>query len=93
MKSLWRVAVVGLATAGLVLPSARGQDAATFEVRGRGSEGKTPYRGGGVVRFLEASLGAPLVHFAGESEIPLPLAIRYEVRQPAPILLTSRLGT
>ncbi len=87
------VAVLGWIVAVLALPAANGQDMATLEVKGRGVEGKTPYRGGGVVRFLEASLDAQLVHFTGEGEIPLPLAVRYEVRESAPILLTSRLGS
>ena len=89
----YHVALLGWIVAVLALPVASGQDMATLEVKGRGVEGRTPYRGGGVVRFLDASLDAQLVHFTGEGEVPLPLAIRYDVREAAPILLTSRLGS
>jgi len=79
--------------AGLLAVTAGAQDTAVLEVKGRGVEGKPPYRGGGVVRFLDASLGAQVVHYDGGERIRLPLAVRYEVVRPAPIVLTSRLGT
>jgi uncharacterized lipoprotein YddW (UPF0748 family) len=69
------------------------EDAAVLNVEGRGVEGRPPYRGGGAVRFLDASIAAQVVHYAGEKEIALPLKIEYEVREPAPIRLTSRMGT
>ena len=93
MKNLLYVAAVGFATVVLALSSVRGQDATTFEVRGRGTGDKTPYRGGGAIQFLDASVEAQLVHFAADNEFALPLAIRYKVIQPAPVLLTSRMGT
>jgi len=73
--------------------AASAQDGAVLEVKGRGAEGRPAYHGGGVVKFLDASIGAQVVHYAGGEEIPLPLAIRYDVLEPAPIVLTSRLGT
>jgi len=79
--------------AGLLAATAGAQQSAVLEVRGRGVEDKPPYRGGGSVRFLDASLAAQIVHYDGGERIRLPLAIRYEVLQPAPIMLTSRLGT
>jgi uncharacterized lipoprotein YddW (UPF0748 family) len=69
------------------------QDSATLRVRGRGAEGRSPYRDGGLVKFLDASIGAQVVHCQDGGPMPLPLEIRYEVLEPAPILLTSRLGT
>lgn len=65
---------------------------AEFPIRGQGAEGRTPYTGGGAIKFLDASLAAQVVHYDGK-ELRLPLAIRYEVLQTAPIRLTSRLGS
>ncbi len=93
MKSPLYVAAVGFATMVLALSSVQAKDVSTFEVRGRGSGGKTPYRGGGAIQFLDASVEAQLVHFVADNEFALPLAIRYKVIQPAPVLLTSRMGT
>ncbi|MFW6169523.1 MAG: glycoside hydrolase family 10 protein [Planctomycetota bacterium] len=86
-------AAIGLVAMYCLGPPVRAQDSAAFEVRGRGAEDKQPYREGGVVRFQEASLDASLVHLGDDDHIPLPLVIRYEVQEPAPVLLTSRLGT
>ena len=77
----------------VIATAVRAQDSAVLEVKGRGVEGKAPYDGGGVVKFLDASIAAQLVHYHGEEEISLPLCIRYEVLEPAPIMLTSRMGT
>ncbi|MHB8898487.1 MAG: glycoside hydrolase family 10 protein [Thermoguttaceae bacterium] len=70
-----------------------GQDPATLKVTGRGVEGRPAYRQGGVVQFTGVSLGAQVVHFDAEKRVSLPLAVRYNVIEPAPILLTSRMGT
>ncbi len=76
---------------------ARAQDPIVMKVEGHGAEGRPAYDGGGVVRFLDARLAAQLVHVpAGDDadpQIALPLEIRYDVLEPAPILLTSRMGT
>ena len=74
------------------------QDTAVLKVKGRGVEGRPAYDGGGVVKFLDARLAAQIVHRQadaeeGAPEIALPLEIRYDVLEPAPILLTSRMGT
>jgi len=77
-----------------VVPIAAGADeSAVLQVKGRGIEGRPAYDGGGAVKFLDVSIGAQVVHLGDEAEIPLPLAVRYEVIEPAPILLTSRMGT
>lgn len=76
----------------LVTPSA-GQDQAILKVTGRGVEGRGPYRGGGAVEFLGVAVGAQVIHLSPEGKIALPLAVEYRVIEPAPILLTSRLGT
>lgn len=77
----------------LVALSASAQDGSVLTVRGKGVEGKPPYEGGGRVRFLEVTLGAEVLHYDGGPELTLPLALRYEVLEPAPIALTSNLGT
>ena len=71
----------------------RAQDAATLKVEGRGVEGRPTYRGGGVVKFLDVQLGAQVVHYKPGEGLPWPLEITYDVLEPAPVLLTSRLGT
>ncbi len=68
-------------------------DGAVLAVKGRGVEGRPPYRGGGEVKFLDVSLEPQVVHYDGGSELRLPLRVRYQVLQPAPILLTSRMGS
>jgi len=82
-----------LAAVGLAAEADGVDEGAVLEVKGRGVEGKPPYRGGGVVKFLDASLGAQIVHYQGGDGFPLPLQIGYDVLQPAPVMLTSRLGT
>lgn len=62
-------------------------------VKGRGAEGRPAYRGGGEVKFLEASLEPQVLHYDGGKELRLPLRIRYQVLKTAPILLTTRLGS
>jgi uncharacterized lipoprotein YddW (UPF0748 family) len=84
------VIVVLAAIAAELVPA---QDAATLQVTGRGIEGRAAYRGGGVVRFQDVSLGAQVVHYRPGEPLPLPMEIEYQVVEPAPILLTSRLGT
>jgi hypothetical protein len=69
------------------------QDAATRKVEGRGVEGRPAYRGGGVVKFLDVQLGAQVVHYKPGDGLPWPLEVTYDVLEPAPVLLTSRLGT
>ncbi|HPM82417.1 MAG TPA: family 10 glycosylhydrolase [Candidatus Anammoximicrobium sp.] len=69
------------------------QDLATLNVVGRGAEGRTPYRGGGAVKFLDVSLGAQVVHYKSGEQLPLPLEIACDVLEEAPVLLTSRLGS
>ena len=49
--------------------SARAQDVATLKVEGRGVEGRPAYRGGGVVKFLNISLGAQVIHYQ-PGEVP-----------------------
>jgi hypothetical protein len=73
--------------------SARAQDVATLKVEGRGVEGRPAYRGGGVVKFLNISLGAQVIHYQPGEGPPWPLEITYDVLEQAPVLLTSRLGT
>lgn len=68
------------------------EEVAQFHIQGQGAEGKKPYDGGGVIKFLDASIRAHVVHYDGK-EIRLPLSIRYEVLTTAPIRLTSRLGS
>lgn len=75
------------------LSGAGAEDAAILKVVGHGAEGRPAYHGGGVVRFLDVSVGAQVVHRTRAGEVPLPLEVAYDVLQPAPILLTSRLGT
>ncbi len=69
------------------------QDVAVLEVRGRGIGSGERYAGGGKIKFLSASMGAQVIHYAGEGELGLPLEIDYEVLEPAPIALTTRMGT
>jgi len=79
----------------LLALTAGAQDAAVLKVKGRGVEGKPAYDGGGVVKFLDASVDAQIVHYTGadNEKIALPLVIRYEVLEPAPIVLASPFGT
>lgn len=72
---------------------ARAEDVATLKVEGRGVEGRPPYRGGGIVKFLDVQFGAQVVHYKPGEGLPWPLEITYDVLEPAPVLLTSRLGT
>ena len=51
------------------------QSPCVMEVKGRGVEGKPPYRGGGVVRFLDASMEAQVVHYEPGKEVVLPMGI------------------
>ena len=76
-----------------VVAVAGAEDAAVLKVQGRGAEGKPAYDGGGVVKFLDVSVPAQLVHYDGGNQMPLPLEVRYDVLESAPILLTSRMGT
>ena len=69
------------------------EDMGIFKVTGRGVEGREPYRGGGVVEFTDVSVDAQVVHYDSDSRASLPLSIKYNVLEPAPILLTSRMGT
>ncbi len=73
--------------------SAVAQDVAVLKVVGKGGQGRPAYRGGGVVKFLDVSVAAQVVHCQSDGEMPLPLAVDYDVLETAPILLTSRLGT
>ncbi len=68
-------------------------DIATLKVEGRGIEGRPPYRGGGIVKFLDVRLEAQVIHYKPGDPLPWPLEIAYDVLEPAPVLLTSRLGT
>ena len=77
----------------LVVAVAGAEDPAVLKVKGRGSQGNAAYDGGGVVRFLDASMAAQLVHYDGGAAIGLPLEVQYDVIESAPILLTSRMGT
>ncbi len=77
----------------LIPVMAMAQDPAVLDVVGRGAEGRAAYDGGGRVRFDDATLGAQVVHYDGTGELLLPLAISYEVLEPAPIVLTSSIGT
>jgi uncharacterized lipoprotein YddW (UPF0748 family) len=88
-----RAAVLCAAAVFLYALSAASDNSRVLDVVGRGAEGRTPYRGGGRVKFLSASMQASLVHFAGGGEIPAKIEISYEVLQKAPILLDSRLGS
>ncbi len=69
------------------------QDLATLKVEGRGAEGRPPYRGGGIVKFLDVSLAPQVIHYKSGEGLPLPLEIKYDVLEAAPVLLTSRLGS
>lgn len=86
-------AIMVITLLAILAPIAGAQDGAVLEVKGRGAEDKPPYDGGGVVKFLDASMGAQVVHYDGGQQLSLPLRIDYEVLEPAPIMLTSRLGT
>lgn len=88
-------AVAAMALLVLLVATAGAQDAEVLEVKGRGVEGKPPYDRGGVVKFLDASVDAQIVHYTGDAseKIALPLVIRYEVLEPAPIVLASPFGT
>lgn len=80
----------------LLVPAATttiAQDTAILKVKGRGVEGRPPYRDGGAVRFGGVSVDAQVVHFDRDGRVALPLAVEYDVIEPAPILLTSRLGS
>lgn len=90
--SLVAVLVLGMA----VVAGAQGP--AVLRVKGRGVEGRPAYDGGGVVKFLDARVAAEIVHLQADAEgaareIALPLEIRYDVLEPAPIRLTSRMGS
>ncbi len=69
------------------------QDMAILKVEGRGVEGRPAYGGGGVLEFTGLSVDAQVVHFNPEKGAALPLVVDYNVIEPAPILLTSRMGT
>ncbi len=84
------LAVLFISAAGL---AGAAEDAAIFEIVGRGAGGKSPYREGGSLRFRDAAIGAQVVHYRPGEELSLPLEIRYDVIEAAPVLLTSRLGT
>jgi len=86
------ITVLALLLTSFVAAPATAEDEGVFEVVGRGVEGRPPYRGGGTLKFLDARISAQVIHY-GDGEMPLPLEIDYEVLDPAPILLTSRLGT
>ncbi len=88
---MMRRAIISLAV--LAAIAAVAQDADVLDVTGRGAEGKPAYDAGGVVRFLRASVGAQVLHYDGGDELVLPLAIDYEVLEPAPIALSSSMGT
>ena len=93
-----KAATLGVALVVGMAVVAGAQDTAVLKVKGRGVEGRPAYDGGGVVKFLDARLAAQIVHRQadaedGAREIALPLEIRYDVLEPAPILLTSRMGT
>ena len=93
-----KTATLGVALVVSMAVVAGAQDTAVLKVKGRGVEGRPAYDGGGVVKFLDARLAAQIVHRQadaeeGAPEIALPLEIRYDVLEPAPILLTSRMGT
>ena len=55
--------------------AAYAQGVAVLEVRGRAVEGKARYEGGGKVEFLDASIPAQVIHYAGGDEFLLPLSI------------------
>ena len=84
----------GLAVTGILMVAiiAGAQESELLRVQGRGVEGRPAYRGGGVVKLLDATTLAQLVHYDGK-EAALPLQVRYQVLEPAPILLTSRFGS
>ncbi|HUT95087.1 MAG TPA: family 10 glycosylhydrolase [Thermoguttaceae bacterium] len=93
-----KTATLGVALVVGMAVVAGAQDTAVLKVKGRGVEGRPAYDGGGVVKFLDARLAAQIVHRQADAEegapkIALPLEIRYDVLEPAPILLTSRMGT
>lgn len=87
-----RTLVAGLTVLAALAASAQ-DDGSVLTVRGIGAEGRPAYDGGGQVRFLSTALGAQVVHFAGGADLPLPLTLRYEVLEPAAIVLTTDLGT
>jgi uncharacterized lipoprotein YddW (UPF0748 family) len=88
-----KTAILMVAVLAGAATAADSQDGDVLVVKGRGAEGKPPYDGGGAVRFLDASINAQLVHSNGDQRIAMPLGLRYEVLEPAPIALTSRMGT
>ena len=80
-------------TLALLTATSAAQDTALLKVTGRGIEGRSPYRDGGVVQFTDVSVDAQVVHFGPDGKAALPLVIEYDVIESAPILLTSRMGT
>lgn len=88
-----RVATLSIVAMLLHAAPASSQNPAVLEVVGRGVEGRSPYRGGGRVKFLSVAMPASIVHFEGAEKIPASIEISYEVLQTAPILLDSRLGS
>ncbi len=77
----------------LTVAGVSAQDAGLLEVTGRGAEDRPAYDGGGTLRFTEVRLGAQVLHYDGREELALPLEIDYEVLEPAPIVLSSSMGT
>ncbi len=69
------------------------QDVDVLDVTGRGAEGRPVYDAGGEVRFLRASVGGQVLHYDGGDALVMPLAIDYDVLEPAPIALSSSMGT
>ena len=92
MQTQQWIIVAGILLAPLNAPADVGKSA-VLKVRGRGIEGRPAYGGGGTVKFLDATMGAQIVHHDGSGKIGLPLSVRYEVLETAPVLLTSRFGT
>ncbi len=88
MKNAFLIFTCVLSFASLIY----GQDG-VLELKGKGTDGKKPYRGGGKVDFIDVSIDDQVVHFTKPEKIPLRLSIRYNVLETAPVLLNSRLGT
>lgn len=95
MPLMTRAIVATLSIVAVLLHAApaSSQSPAVLEVVGRGAEGRSPYRGGGRVKFLSVAMPASIVHFEAAEKIPAKIEISHEVLQTAPILLDSRLGS
>ena len=92
MNSATRVSAVLLLLALLTAAGRAAQDNLLVLREKPGRKGPVPYDGASV-EFLGLSLSDQLVHLASPETVPLRVSLRYRVTKPAPVLLSSRMGT